>query len=136
MRNDGILCRPRPEGVLIVIRRRFSFRSAIFVAFTFSLFPIHVPAQQKQADAGAGNRIVLGRLSNGADVAFVRAGSGDWGIVMSGNSAPEITQQKPAQIEIYRGDDNVSDLAAGYQQVRKQSGEVVATAKVAGKGSA
>ena len=119
-----------------MIRRRFSFRSAIFVAFTFSLFPIHVPAQQKQADAGAGNRIVLGRLSNGADVAFVRAGSGDWGIVMSGNSAPEITQQKPAQIEIYRGDDNVSDLAAGYQQVRKQSGEVVATAKVAGKGSA
>jgi hypothetical protein len=117
-----------------VIRRQFFFRSVIFVASSCSLIAPQVNAQQKQTDAG--NRIVLGRLSNGADVVFIRAGSGDWGIVISGNSAPEITQQKPAQIEIYRGDSKVSDLAAGYQQIRKQSGEVAATAKVAAEGQA
>jgi hypothetical protein len=82
------------------------------------------------------NRIVLGRLATGAEVAFVRAGTGDWGIDISGVAVPRMTQPKPAQIEVYRGEDNVSDLAAGYQKLQKQNGAIVATAKVVGDGTA
>jgi hypothetical protein len=94
------------------------------------------PAEQKQAGTTAANRIVLGRLANGAAVTFVRASSGDWGIEISGAAAPRMTQQKPAQIEVYRGGENVSQLAAGYQSVEKEADAVVAKAKVAGGGEA
>jgi hypothetical protein len=42
-----------------------------------------------------------------------------------------MTQPKPAQIEVFRGGTNVSDLAAGYQSAQKEGGAVVAAAKVA-----
>jgi hypothetical protein len=93
-------------------------------------------AQQKQASAAAPNRIVLGQLANGAAVTFVRAGSGDWGIEISGDAVPLITQQKPAQIEVFRGQDNVRQLADGYQSVQKAADSVVARAKLAGGGEA
>ena len=93
-------------------------------------------AQQKHVSASAGNRIVLGRLANGADVVFVRTGTGDWGIEISGVAVPRIVQPKPAQIEVYRGDENVTQLAAGYQSVQKEAGGVIATARVAGAGEA
>ena len=95
-----------------------------------------VPAQQKPAGAAAANRIALGRLANGAAVTFVRAGNGDWGIEISGAGFPKLTQQKPAQIEVYRSEENVRQLAAGYQSVQKEAEAVVAKAKVAGGGAA
>jgi hypothetical protein len=94
------------------------------------------PAQQKQAGTTAANRIVAGRLANGATVTFVRAGSGDWGIEISGAAVPGLTQQKPAQIEVYRGGENVRQLATGYQSLQQEPGAVVARAKVAGGGEA
>lgn len=93
-------------------------------------------AQQKQTGATAGNHIVLGRLASGAVVAFVRADSGDWGIEVSGDAVPGVSQLKPAQIEVYRGDENVRDVAAGYHSVQKETGMVVAKATVAGGGEA
>ena len=39
------------------------------------------------AGASAADRMELGRLANGATVAFVRAGPGDWGIEISGGTA-------------------------------------------------
>lgn len=45
-------------------------------------------------------------------------------------------QPKPAQIEVYRGADNVTQLAAGYQAVQKEAGAIVARAKVASGGEA
>jgi hypothetical protein len=93
-------------------------------------------AQQTQQGTTVGNRIIAGRLANGAAVAFVRADAGDWGIEISGGAAQPLTQAKPAQIEIYRGNDNVSDLAAGYQSVQKQAGAVIAKAKVTSSGQA
>jgi hypothetical protein len=89
-----------------------------------------VPAQQKQA-APTANRIELGRLAGGAAVAFVRAG-GEWGIDISGAGMTRIAQPKPAQIEVYRGGDNVGQLASGYQSLRKEAGAIVAQAKLAG----
>jgi hypothetical protein len=67
-------------------------------------------------------------------VAFVRAGSGDWGVEISGGTAPRFTQPKPAPIEVFAGGENVRQLAAGYESVKKEDKAVVATAKVKGDG--
>ncbi|HXR07102.1 MAG TPA: hypothetical protein VN765_07215, partial [Candidatus Acidoferrum sp.] len=48
----------------------------------------------------------------------------------------QMRQPKPAQIEVYRGAENVSRLASGYQSVKKEGDVVAATAKVAGEGAA
>ncbi|MGD0156333.1 MAG: hypothetical protein ABSB50_09550 [Terracidiphilus sp.] len=94
------------------------------------------PAQQKQASANVTDRIVLGHLANGATVTFVRTASGEWGIDISGNAVPHLTQPKPAQIEVYRGEGNVRELSAGYRSVQKEPFEVVAKARVGGSGAA
>ena len=108
--------------------------SLLLAVFVFGALPLAL-AQQKQTGREA-NRIVLRQLTNGAEVAFSRAGSGDWGIEISGSAIPRETQENPAQIEVYRGDDSVSELAAGYQSLRKEAGGVVATAKLeSGKAS-
>jgi hypothetical protein len=109
-------------------------RRAVLSVLIFLLIAPFAQSQQKQTDA-AGNRIVLGKLANGATVAFVRTGSA-WGIEIDGNAVPKLVQPKPAQIEVYRGGDNVTALAASYDSVRKQADGVVAKAKVASKGGA
>jgi hypothetical protein len=111
-------------------------RYAPFGALMLLLIAPLVPAQQKQAGTTAANRIVLGRLANGAAVSFLRAGSGDWDIEISGAAVPRLMQPKPAQIEVYRGEENDRQLAAGYQSVQKENDAVVASAKVAGGGGA
>ena len=88
---------------------------------------------QKPAGTAASGRIVLGRLGSGASVTFVPTGSGQWGIEVSGNSAPRITQPKPAQVEVFKDEQNVEDLAASYVSVQKEAAAVVAKAKVASK---
>ena len=111
-------------------------RYAAFGAFLCLIIAPLPRAQQKKAGAGAGDRIELGRLANGADVVFVRPGEGDWGIEISGVAVPRMAQPKPAQIEVYRSDENVKDLAAGYQSVQEEAGVMVARAKVADGGDA
>jgi hypothetical protein len=91
---------------------------------------------QKPAATTASDRIMLGRLASGASVSFVPAGSGTWGIEISGNSAPRIAQPKPAQIEVFKSEQDVEDLAAPYQSVQKETAAVVAKAKVSAKGGA
>ena len=94
------------------------------------------PLAQAQVNANSADRIPLGRLTNGAGVAFVRSGSGEWGIEIFGDSAPRLMQEKPAQIEVYRGDEDVRDFSAGYQSLQKETGAVLAKAIVAGGGDA
>ena len=76
------------------------------------------------------DRVELGRLQTGAMVSFVRAVGGEWGIEISGGTAPRLTQQKPAQIEIFRNEENVRQLASGYQSVQKENNLIVARANV------
>ena len=45
-------------------------------------------------------------------------------------------QEKPAQIEIFRSEGNVSDVAAGYESVQREAGGVAAKARVAGESGA
>ena len=110
-------------------------RYAVFGVLVLLLIAPVTPAQQKQAGTTPANRIVLGRIANGADVAFVHAGSGDWGMEISGGGQ-RFTQTKPAQIEVYTGGNDARQLAAGYQSVKKEADAVVATAKMAGGGAA
>lgn len=77
------------------------------------------------------NRVDLGQLENGASVFFIQAAGGEWGIEISGGTAPAIMQQKPAQIEVYRGSDNVHQLACGYKSVQKENETILAKANVA-----
>ncbi|MGD0210365.1 MAG: hypothetical protein ABSC14_05235, partial [Desulfomonilia bacterium] len=111
-------------------------RCVLFGALLLLLSASGSRAQQEPAGTTANNRIELGRLTNGAAVSFVKENSGDWGIEISGGAAPRLTQPEPAQIEVFRGGENVSDLAAGYQSVQKEAGAVIAKAKVAGGGAA
>lgn len=106
-----------------------TIRFAIIGALAGMLLNAQGPSAQRRPAALADGRIELGRLANGAAVTFLRASSGEWGIELSGGG-PGMTQPKPAQIEVYRGGENVSQLAAGYQSVRKEAAGVVATARV------
>lgn len=95
-----------------------------------------LPAQTAQPGATTGNRIELGRLADGDVVAFVRASAGDWGIEIFGAGVVRYTQPKPANIEVFQSEQNVSQLSSGYQSVRRQAGVVVARASVAYEGHA
>ncbi len=107
-------------------------RFSSFGALVFLLIAPLVSAQQNQVNAV--NRIELGRLPNGATVAFVN--SAEWGIEISDGNAQHFTQPKPAQIEVFHGQTNAQQLAAGYQSVKKEADAIVAIAKVAGEGAA
>jgi hypothetical protein len=86
--------------------------------------------------AQQGERVDLGRLQSGATVSFVHAAGGEWGIEISGGTIPKITQEKPLYIELFRGQDNVQQVANGYQSVQKENDMVTARAKVTAGGNA
>ncbi len=83
------------------------------------------------AQAQASPRLVLGRTQTGAAVSFVRATAGEWGIEIAGGPAPRLTQLKPARFEVFRAQDDIQQLAAGYSTVRKSATGVEARADVA-----
>src|SRR5512146_1566178 len=66
-------------------------------------------------------RVDLGRLQTGATVSFTRATSGEWGIQIAGGAAPRIEQPKPAKLEVFRTEEDIRQLAAGYKSVRKSA---------------
>jgi hypothetical protein len=70
-------------------------------------------------------------LPTGATFSFVRAGTGGWGIEVSGGPAPLIVQPKPAMLEVYRSEQDIRQLATGYTTLRKTSAGVEAGAEVA-----
>jgi hypothetical protein len=67
-------------------------RYAPFGALIWLLIVPLAPVHEKLAGTNAANRRVLGRLANGAAVTFVRAGSGDWGLEISGVGVLRMTQ--------------------------------------------
>ncbi len=109
---------------------RFSFFCVCVCLLATSM----APAQQGQEISSPSHKIVLGQLANGASVSFVRSSSGGWGIEISANDFPRLTQEMPAQVEVYRGKTKIHDLGAGYHSVSKDAGVVVAKAIVKGAG--
>lgn len=75
-------------------------------------------------------RVDLGRLQTGATVSFTRAATGEWGIEIAGAAAPRIVQPAPARLEVFRGDEDIRQLAAGYRTVRKSAAGIDARAEI------
>lgn len=82
------------------------------------------------AQAQAGAQVNLGTLPTGANVSFTRAASGQWGLEIAGGPTPRIEQAQPARLEIYRSDNDIRELAAGYTTVRKTAGGIDAVAEI------
>ena len=97
------------------------FRKCILLSFCFTL---------SVTFANQSDTVNIGRFQNAGTVSLVRVEGGDWGIEISGDTIANMTQDKPAQIEIYRGPDDVQQIASGYQSVTKKNDLVVATAKI------
>ena len=81
--------------------------------------------------AQQGDRVDLGRLQTGAKVSFVRAAGGEWGVEIAGGAAPLIQQPKPAQVEVFRTEDDIRPLAAGYKTLKKSASGIMAQAEIA-----
>ncbi len=73
----------------------------------------------------------LGRLQTGATVSFARAATGEWGIEIAGAAAPRILQPKPAKFEVFRTEEDIRPLAAGYKTVQKSANGIDAQAEIA-----
>ncbi len=78
----------------------------------------------------SGKRVDLGKLTGGEVVSFVRNKDTDWGILISGGTAPEITRPKPVRLEILQNEDDTQILEAGYASVKKSRSGVDAVAEI------
>ena len=81
-------------------------------------------------------KVSLGDLQSGSNVSFVPDTSGSWGIEIRGNTIPVLINQKPAQIEIFESEENVTHITAGYQSVKKKGGALTAVAHLTGTNGA
>ncbi len=81
--------------------------------------------------AQQGARVDLGRLQTGATVSFARSTAGEWGIEIAGAAAPRILQPKPASLEIFRTENDIGRLAAGYKTLKKTAAGIDAQAEIA-----
>ncbi len=80
--------------------------------------------------AQQGARVELGRLQTGATVSFARAAAGEWGVDIAGATAPRIQQSRPARLEVFRAEDDVRLLAAGYKSVQRSAAGIDASAEI------
>ncbi len=81
--------------------------------------------------AQPGGRVDLGRLQTGATVSFVRGAGDEWGIEITGSTAPRLLQPKPAKLEVFSTEEDIRQLAAGYKTVEKSAAGVDARAEIA-----
>ena len=75
-------------------------------------------------------RIELGRLQTDATVSFTRSTAGEWGLEIAGGSVPRILQPKPARLEVLTAEQQVRELATGYERLRKSAGGIDANAEI------
>ncbi len=73
------------------------------------------------AFAQSSDHVELGRLPTGAAISFVRSTEGEWGVAIEGATTPNFRQLKPARIEVYRTEDDIRPLAAGYRTVERST---------------
>jgi hypothetical protein len=85
--------------------------------------------------AQQGNQVNLGTLQTGATVSFVRTSEGEWGIEISGGTAPRLTQLKPARLDVFRTEEDIRELAAGYKTVQQSASDIDASAEIAYDGN-
>lgn len=76
-----------------------------------------------------GSRMELGRLETGATVSFIRDAGGSWGMQIEG-VVPTIHQKNPVRFEIFRANDDIRQLVAGYGFLEKSATGVNASAEI------
>ena len=81
--------------------------------------------------AQQGARVELGRLQTGATVAFTRSAAEEWGMEITGGAAPRIAQPQPARLEVFRAEDDIRPLAAGYRTIQASATGIDAQAEIA-----
>ena len=81
--------------------------------------------------AQQGARVDLGRLQTGATVSFVRSTEGEWGMEIAGAAAPRVQQPQPARLAIFRAEEDIRQLTAGYKAVQKTAAGIDAQAEIA-----
>jgi hypothetical protein len=94
-----------------------------YLLFALSLAGTALFAQQ-------GARIDLGRMQTGATVSFTRSTAGEWGLQIAGGAAPRIVQSKPAKLEVFRTEEDIRQLEAGYKTVQKSATGIEARAEI------
>jgi hypothetical protein len=82
------------------------------------------------AFAQQADRVDLGRLQTGATVSFVCIAGGEWGIEISSGVAPLVRQKKPAQIEVFRTEEDIRELAVGYKTIQLSASGIDAHAEI------
>jgi hypothetical protein len=113
-------------------RRYRAFASATSLLMMCLVGGAMPPAAAKAVEAiAAGDRIELGRLATGAQVSFVRVSSEQWGIEIADGAAPRILELRPARLEVFRTEDDIRQLAAGYGAVEKSGDRMDARAEIA-----
>ena len=75
-------------------------------------------------------RVNLGKLQTDAVISFIRNMDGEWGLEIAGNAAPLLTQKKPAQIEVYQGEDTIDKLSAGYITIEQKNADIYANTQI------
>jgi hypothetical protein len=100
--------------------------------FALLLLAASTTQAQPSAPPAAVRQIVVGRLSSGATVTLAREAGVGWGIAIAGGTAPRIAQPGPVRIEVFRADDDIRELVAGYTSVRASSGGVEGLADITG----
>ena len=82
--------------------------------------------------AESGGREELGSLPTGSAVSFVRSADGDWGLAVEGGGSGGFRQPKPARIEVYLADNDITLLSSGYRELRRDpDGGIDARAELA-----
>lgn len=85
---------------------------------------------------GAGDRIKLGTVPNGANAFLVCNSQGKWGIEISGEQTATLMQPKPVEIELYLSDKDIQKFAAGYDKIKKKDGVVTGEVTIETTGGA
>ena len=72
----------------------------------------------------------LGSMQTGATVSFIQSADGNWGVDISGGPVPRLIQLKPAQLEIFKSEEDIQKLATGYKTVQKSASGIDARAEI------
>ena len=96
-----------------------------------ALLALSLGAAALFAQPQQGARVDLGHVPTGATVSFARSIAGEWGIEIAGGAAPRIVQPQPARLEVYRTEEDIRQLAAGYKTVEKTAAGIDARAEIA-----
>jgi hypothetical protein len=81
-------------------------------------------AQQQPA------QVIIGKLPGGAIVSLNKLNTNKWGIVVEKAGLSSVYQENPAQVEVYRGANEISHLSDGYKAISRNHGSVSATAVI------